>query len=130
MPDKIIYNNEPSPPVGATAGYGHPLHQAVRLQRMPHRQLQLRIAQLHLRRAGMSQHLRRNAHLVLHPLSSLAGCTGNAQYYNPCWVTCKNSTARSNSNWLSLSLCYENVCYLGASWLSLALATLIVLYLL
>jgi hypothetical protein len=39
------------------------------------------------------------------------GACSDSKDWNSCWANCKNSAARSNSLYLSLSLCYENLCY-------------------
>ena len=77
----------------------------------------------------MSQLLRTVAQLV-NPLPlSLDDCH-NGEDYGSCWKQCRNDTARADTQYLSLALCYENTCYAHEPLLRLALLAMVLLGLL
>lgn len=61
--------------------------------------------------------------MVISPQFSMGSCS-DPKNWNSCWASCKNTPARSNSLYLSLSLCYENLCQVSEQWIYLGLALL------
>jgi hypothetical protein len=66
--------------------------------------------------------LRVDAELVRRWLCSFASCSNPTETFNTCWASCKNVAGRSNSYYYSLSLCYENLCYVWQHHLVMAVS--------
>lgn len=82
------------------------------------------------RRGRLPRGLREDPPMVTHSAySSFTSCKEN-ENFNSCWKTCKQGT--SDGSYLSLSKCYEDMCYLGAARafmvLGLALLMLFVMW--